>query len=74
MSDSRLSLAASLLKAFAFLACAGAFVWKVTDSAVQYLKFETGTNVRVDPIAEAEMPLVAVCRHPHQVGILISSL
>ena len=56
------------LKLIALLVCSGAFGWKVMDSYFTYAKYGTGTNVEIRPIAESEIPLFAVCRHPNQVN------
>jgi hypothetical protein len=58
------------VKWLAFLFCTVGFVWKMSDSFITYMCREIGTKTDLKANYEADLPGLAVCRHPNQIATL----
>ena len=53
-------------KWLAFVLCSSAFLWKTSDSIINYLDNDIGTKIILKRNYEADLPAFAICRHPNR--------
>ena len=57
----------SYAKWLAFFICTSGFIWKMSDSFSSYLSQDIGTKTDLKANYEADLPGLAICRHPNQI-------
>ena len=53
-------------KWLAFVLCSSAFLWKTSDSIINYMDNDIGTKIILKRNYEADLPAFAICRHPNR--------
>ena len=53
----------SIIKWFAFTLCSAGFLWKTSDSFLNYLSNDIGTKIELKENTKVELPAFAICQN-----------
>ena len=53
----------SVIKWFAFILCSAGFLWKTSDSFLNYLSNDIGTKIELKENTKVQLPAFAICQN-----------